>query len=238
VTALLENTLNKRVLNAGVGAYGIDQAYLRAELLLEQYNPDVVILSFISDDINRTELSYYPYGGGWKPYFEYEDGSLVLRNVPVPRAPPPQGSHSFQTLRNGLSYSALADFVLNRIAGKWWRDLPVKQIHQDGENVSVDLLVRMNALTKGHGGQFIAVAFATNGSIGNNARLPNLVERLREKDIEVLNLLPEMLKLQPSQLQKLFQPGGHYSPAGNRWVGERIAAFLDERGIRSPPSSP
>ena len=83
--AHLEEILNKRVLNAGVGAYGIDQAFLRAELLLDKYDPDVVILSFISDDISRTEFSYYPYGGGWKPYFEYRDGSLILRNVPVPQ---------------------------------------------------------------------------------------------------------------------------------------------------------
>ena len=69
--AHLEEVLNKRVLNAGVGAYGIDQAFLRAELLLDKYDPDVVILSFISHDINRTEYSYSPYGGGWKPYFEY-----------------------------------------------------------------------------------------------------------------------------------------------------------------------
>ena len=68
--AHLEEMLKQRVLNAGVGAYGIDQAFLRAELLLDTYDPDIVILSFISDDINRTEYSYYPYGKGWKPYFE------------------------------------------------------------------------------------------------------------------------------------------------------------------------
>ena len=104
--AHLEEILNKRVLNAGVGAYGIDQAFLRAELLLEKYDPDVVFLSFISDDIDRTEYSYYPYGRGWKPYFEYGDGSLILRNVPVPQEPAPRGSRRrFQTLRRALGYS-------------------------------------------------------------------------------------------------------------------------------------
>ena len=60
--AYLEEVLNQRVLNAGVGAYGIDQAVLRAEALLDQHDPDVVILAFISDDINRTEFSFYPMG--------------------------------------------------------------------------------------------------------------------------------------------------------------------------------
>jgi hypothetical protein len=119
--AHLEEILNKRVLNAGVSAYGIDQAFLRAELLLDKYDPDVVILSFIGDDINRTEYSYFAYGQGWKPYFEYENGSLVLRNVPVPQEPAPIGSRSFRA----LDYSCLADAVLDRIASRWWQNLPV-----------------------------------------------------------------------------------------------------------------
>src|SRR5438445_8398568 len=132
--AHLEEILNKRVLNAGVGAYGIDQAFLRAELLLDKYDPDVVILSFVADDINRTEYSYYPYGRGRKPYFEYENGALVLRNVPVPQEPAPTGPRSFQTLRRALGYSCLADAVLDRIARRWWQNLPVaERIHHNGE---------------------------------------------------------------------------------------------------------
>ena len=235
--AHLETILNKRVLNAGVGAYGIEQAFLRAELLLDKYDPDVVILSFISDDINRTEYSYYPYGRGWKPYFEYGNGSLVLRNVPVPQEPSPPSYRRFQTLRRALGYSHLADAVLKGIARRWWQNLPViERIHHDGEDVSVDLLVRLDSLTKSRRGQFIAIALATNGRIGGNARLPNLVKRAREKGVNVLDLSTDVLKLQPSQLQTLFLPGGHYSPAMNRSVAERIAAFLRERGVA--PSHP
>ena len=231
--AHLEEILNTRVLNAGVPAYGIDQAFLRAELLLDKYDPDVVILSFISDDINRTEYSYYPWGRGWKPYFEYQDGSLILRNVPVPQESSPPGN--FQTLRYALGYSVLADALLGRIASRWWHNLPVvEQIHHDDENVSVDLLVRLDGLIKDRRGQFIAIALATNGRIGGNARLPNLVKRAREKGVEVLDLSMEILKLQPSQRQNLFQSNGHYSPAMNRLVAEHIAAFLHEREIRSP----
>jgi hypothetical protein len=42
--AFLERILDTRVLNADVGAYGIDQAVLRAELLLDQYHPKVVTI--------------------------------------------------------------------------------------------------------------------------------------------------------------------------------------------------
>ena len=227
--AHLEEVLNKRVLNAGVGAYGIDQAVLRAELLLDEYHPDVVILSFISDNINRTEFSYYPYGRGWKPYFEFANGSLSLRNVPVPQK---LAHRRFQTLRRALGYSFLANAILGRTAHRWWQNLPtIERIHYDGENVSVDLLTRLDGLTKNRGGQFIAIALATNGRIGGNARLPNTVKRAREKGIQVLDLSTETLKLQPDQLQNLFRPAGHYSPAMNSWIADHIAAFLHERGI-------
>ena len=233
--AHLEEILNTRVLNAGAAAYGIDQAFLRAELLLDKYYPDVVILSFIADDIGRTEVSYYPYGRGWKPYFEYENRSLVLRNIPVPREPAPTGSGRFQTLRRALGYSCLADAVLDRIAHRWWQNVPVvNRIHHNGENVSVDLFVRLDGLTKASSGQFIAIALATDGRLGDDARLRTVVKRAREKGVTVLDLSTEMLKVPPDQFQNLFLPGGHYSPAMNRSIAEHIAAFLHEVGIRSP----
>ena len=234
--AQLEGMLGKRVLNAGVGAYGIDQAFLRAELLLAQHDPDVVLLAFISDDITRTEYSYYPYGRGWKPYFTYENESLVLKNVPVPQEPAPSGSGRWQVLRHVLGYSFLADTVLDRLARRWWRDLPtLERIHHDGEKVSVDLFVRLDGLTRARGARFVAIALATNGRIGDNARVPNLVGLAREKGITVLDLSSETLKLPASQLKALFRPGGHYSPTMNRTVAEQVAALLRDKGIRDRP---
>ena len=230
--AHLEKVLNRRVLNAGVGAYGIDQAVLRAELLLDEYNPDVVILAFISDDINRTELSYYPFSRGWKPYFELANGSLIPRNVPVPDNLAPR---RFQSLRGILGYSLLANAVLRRTAQRWWQDRPaIGRVHNHGETVSVELIARLDSVAKTRGGQFIAVALATNGRIGTNVRLPNVIRRAREKGIKVLDLSTETLKLPADQLQNLFRPGGHYAPSMNHWVADRIAAFLYEGGMPRP----
>lgn len=225
--AHLERTLNKRVLNGGVDAYGVDQAFLRAELLLDSFDPDVVILSFISDDISRTEYSYFRFGGGWKPYFSYTDGSLALRNVPVPQVIPPLRSRRFQTLHDALSYSFLANTVLVRTIPEWWENVFINaRVHDAGESVSVELLSRLDRLTRNRKGRFIAVTLATNGRIGNNSRLPNVVKRAREQGVEVLDLSTEMLKRESAEFQGLFRPLGHYSPEMNRWVGERIARFL------------
>ena len=228
----LEGLLNTRVLNAGVAAYGIDQAFLRAQLVLDKYDPAVVILAFISDDSKRTEYSYYPWGHGWKPYFEYRDGSLILINVPVPNELGPP--RSLQSLRHVMRYSLLADAVFLRVAPRWWMNLPtVERVHHDGEKVSVELLGRLDRLVKERRGKFLAIAFATNGRIGGNDRLPNLVKSAREKGVEVLDLSTEILKLEPIQLKSQFRPGGHYSPAMNRAIAVHIAAFLKETGFVS-----
>jgi hypothetical protein len=223
--AYLEEALNMPVLNAGVSAYGIDQAVLRAELLLDKCHPDIVLLSFISDDIDRAEFSYFSYGG-WKPYFEFVNGSLTLRNVPVSQKP---RARDFQILRHALSYSFLANAVLSRVAGQWWKyPRVVEQVHKDGEDVAVNLMAHLDGLVKKQGGQLIVIALG-NDRIEDNARLPSVIKRVRERGLEVLDLSTKILELPPEQLRTMFGPTRHYNPAMNRWVADHIAAFLRRR---------
>ncbi len=222
--AQLERLLNRRVLNAGVPAYGLDQAVLRAELLVERYQPDLVLLPFISDDITRAELSFYQQQS--KPYFELVNGSLGLRNVPVARV---TVHPRFETLRD---HSLLAEAIFSRIARRWpERDTSNKRAHRDGENVSVSLLARLDRLQRSRGGRFIAVALATNGRIGDNHRLPAVVRRARANGIVVFDLAADILNGAAGSLDGLFGPSGHYSPGMNSWVATRIAAFLRETGV-------
>jgi len=64
------------VINGGVFAYGIDQAFLRARRLLDRYRFSTLIFSFISDDISRCR--YSKVGSAGKPYFDFDDGRLTL----------------------------------------------------------------------------------------------------------------------------------------------------------------
>jgi lysophospholipase L1-like esterase len=73
------------VLNFGVHGYGHDQMllYLQEEGL--RYHPDVVLLGFLSDDMERNLLAFRDYA---KPRYVLEGGRLRLTHVPVP--PPEQ----------------------------------------------------------------------------------------------------------------------------------------------------
>jgi lysophospholipase L1-like esterase len=80
--AQLQALTGERVLNAGVSGYGLDQIVLRAERIAETHRPSVIIVSFIAEDLHRTEMRRLWWHD--KPWYEIEEGQLVLKGVPVP----------------------------------------------------------------------------------------------------------------------------------------------------------
>ena len=106
--ASLERVTGRRVLNAGVRGYGLDQIVLRAERMVPKIKPSTVVLAFIADDVSRTALSVREAKG--KPYFVPEGEGLALRNVPVQVA---GRSPLMMAARHVLGYSHLFDQIVN-----------------------------------------------------------------------------------------------------------------------------
>ncbi len=110
----LERTLGPdvQVLNFGVEAYGVDQAYLRYLRDVRPWRPQVVILGLIDHDLLRSMAVYFFLSfPGWdypfaKPRFAAERGDLRLAERPAAlargdrRSPRRSGScHSSSTTR-------------------------------------------------------------------------------------------------------------------------------------------
>ena len=113
--AHLQRLTGRPVLNAGVAGYGFDQIVLRAERLVPTVKPSAVVVSFIADDLRRTEMSRL-----WsadKPYFDIaasdKGGTLVLRNAPLPPRTDPR--RTLTLAQKALGYSYLLDFTLRRL---------------------------------------------------------------------------------------------------------------------------
>lgn len=70
------------VLNLAVHGYGTDQQLLRLKRSGLQFQPDLVILGFFEENLDRNMLSFRDYA---KPWFDLEGGELRLHGVPVPR---------------------------------------------------------------------------------------------------------------------------------------------------------
>ena len=79
-----------QVLNFGVEAYGVDQAYLRYLRDVRPWRPQVVILGLIDHDLRRSMAVYFFLSfPGWdypfaKPRFAADRGDLRLLNAPLP----------------------------------------------------------------------------------------------------------------------------------------------------------
>jgi hypothetical protein len=70
------------IINMGVHGYGHDQMLILFKESGIKYKPDIVILGFVIDDIQRNSLKFRDYA---KPKFEIRNGELVITNTPVPR---------------------------------------------------------------------------------------------------------------------------------------------------------
>ena len=96
-TATWEYQLEERdaryeVVNFGVGAYGLDQAYLRFLQDGVHFNSDIVVIGFMSENIYRNLNVFRPfYSSAYttniytKPRFSFENGVLSLIKNPLAR---------------------------------------------------------------------------------------------------------------------------------------------------------
>jgi hypothetical protein len=146
--ALLEKIVKRRVINAGVFGYGLDQSFLRAMKLAGIYRPETLIFSFITDDIGRCELS--ARSGAQKPFFVIHNGHLALKNMPVPR--PSHSAHQ-RSLRPVLGYSYLAHKLMMKccphywLMGVTWKTFYSQhRVHTDGDAVACGIFRELEKL--------------------------------------------------------------------------------------------
>jgi hypothetical protein len=154
--AALEHLSGKEVLNGGVSGYGFDQTVLRAEQLAWKYKPAVIVVSFIADDIRRTEMRRL-----WsadKPYFDLAGDKLELRGVPVPERADPRSTLTFW--QRTLGYSYLFDFILRRLdlLHDWFGDHIRVHPPGSGETIACRLAGRLAELQRTSGAKVIVVA--------------------------------------------------------------------------------
>ncbi len=103
------------VINCGTGGYSTDQELLFFQMEGEKYYPDLTILLFYDNDTwYNTRAKYLR---GYKPLFEFENGKIVLTNVPVPKpdtsAIQATGEKSFlRKMKDWLNYNSYLYVIL------------------------------------------------------------------------------------------------------------------------------
>ncbi len=225
--AELERLTGRRVLNAGVFGYGLDQVVLRAEHLLERFSPEIVILSLVSGDINRCERSFSYHS--WKPYFDVRDGQLELSNIPVPT-----GTREVSLLRRGVGWSYAFRGILRRSAATWWYLGRNLQVHDRGDEVTRLLMDRLARAADRQGARLLVVTLTDRDLQAQ--RLPALLAHLERSEVPVLDLVDDIRAIARERgVDETFMPKRHLNPAMNRWVASRIAAFLQGGQVLNAP---
>lgn len=225
----LQGRLRVRVVNGGVGAYGLDQIVMRTERLVQALRPQVIVMSFIADDLRRNELSRFV--GLDKPYFDQAGDALMMRHVPVP--PPLSAGKSLSLWERVFGWSALLDTVLRRVG--WPEDWPYDSVralpHGAGERMTCPLMKRLAALAI----PVLVVAQYDPGAWEGDAeqrRQAALVLRCAEQaGLAALDTYGAITaRAGPPGPRNLFMPEGHLNAEGNALVAEAVAANLKRLG--------
>lgn len=224
--AQLERLTGKRVLNGGVGGYGIDQVVLRAEDLVARFRPAVLLVGFIADDVSRAELTRR--SGAAKPFFTVEDGALSLRNVPVP-PPEPAG---LDAVRRILGHSFLVDVVMRRLdlLDYWYAGVTMEhRAHRDGEAIACLLMHRLAALKT----RTVLVVQYTPGAWQSEAdrrEQRRLVEHVtgcaRAAALDTLDTFDDVQRVVAKDGVAPYYINWHMNEAGNALTAKLIAAHL------------
>jgi hypothetical protein len=230
--AYLEGELGRPVINAGVGAYSIDQTVLNTERLAAKLKPAVIIVSFAPGDVWRNELSV-AYSRQ-KPYFEPTSspgggGELELRNVPIAK---PLSAPPLPVLARLFGWSVVAAEVVERlgIRNGWYynevRALPPGA----GDTVSCRLMPRLAKL----GVPVIVMAQYGLGHCLGDADYQNqgyqatsgVLRCAKQAGLIALDLAPPMKAAIDARGLGTLYRSEHNSPEGNHLVAELLASEL------------
>jgi len=213
--ARLEDELRRvRTYNFCIGGFGVDQMWMTLRHYALRVKPDVVVLSFIRNDLDRA-LSAIRRGHDWlaKPTFRLEGGRLV----PMTIDNRPGAAYRWVTAR-----SRLVELARGFESSLGWR-FPLG--YRWRLNRALFTALRDECRTAGV--PLVVVHIPVN----NRTPSPMLAGEFAELGIPFLDLQDRL----PADADALyFEHDPHFSPAGHEFAAEEIARFLIEQGLAEP----
>jgi hypothetical protein len=233
----LLSSLEQRLetVNMGQGGYGVDQAYLLYKRDAAKIEHQVHILAFITNDFVRMQSD--SFAGYPKPVPELENGTLVVKNVPVPKRTyyVPLSPQSISVVRQ-LRTVEFLNRALEKLGGattdssqftkRERNDKPQEVLHKIFEDLKRINEQRSSKLVL----VYLPPLYELQGG-GPQEWTSFLEEESRSLGIPFINLFGEFRSLPDNEVVKLFTPGGqlayrsaggHFNEAGNELVARTI----------------
>ncbi|HOW58741.1 MAG TPA: hypothetical protein PLO78_03330 [Candidatus Omnitrophota bacterium] len=235
--ALLEKISGKRVVNGGVFAYGLDQIFLRAGQLVRVYNPDILILSFIADDVLRCRQS--KRHGVAKPYIELSGDRLVTKNIPVPILPAEKDG--LWLARKIFGYSAFLHYAMKTafpdhwLQEKWGDDEAYSQDQAVSTGYLMFRYLRAMIPTDRLKHIIVLVQYTHDTNLDELSIVDAVLSGIDDKTIQVVDLAVPffgIIKTNPEVLDAFFYGRrGHMTLEGNNFVAHQLHKALSEAGV-------
>jgi len=232
--AFLQAESGRRVVNAGVSGYSLDQTVLQTERLAPQVRPQFIVVGFTPGDIWRNELRV-AYSRE-KPAFAVSGGRVELINVPIP----PRSRPALPVAARWLGWSALAHEVVERLGVRdgWYYEEARATPPGTGETISCLLMPRLATLgvpvvvVAQYGRGYWEADAAYKASASDATR--KVLGCAEKAGLVAVDLAPPLrAAIEARGLAALFQ-SEHHSPAGNRMVADLILQEIARARLLRP----
>lgn len=226
--------------NMGQGGYGVDQAYLwymRDGTVLDH---DVHLFAFLTDDFDRMRSDrFMGYG---RPLLELRGDSLVVANYPVPRTSAFahwRALHGETIARLSVVRLVRRLFGLGHAAPGPALDAPETQQLRQVVSRLFEQLGRANEMKQS---RLVLVYFPGLSDFKGTPETEDwrgfVAGEAARRKIPLVDLVEEIRRVPPTEVDRLFAPNAHFSVAGNEWAARAIHQRLGEILDRPPPRAP
>lgn len=219
--AYLEQITGIEVINAGVNAYGADQALRMWEVEGEQLHPTHVVLGYTVDDFFRNELSFREAP---KPRFMFDPAKqqFILKPIADGNANS-SDANSGAILERSLRVPQAIGWLVRRVRLKFGL-IDEEQLAR-AALTNEHILRRLQSSVTRSGASLLIVVIGYKGF-----RTPedlwvekSIMDACRSSGIDCLNLAAASRAVDPALL---YGPNWHFSEQGNRFAAQKIAAAL------------
>ena len=246
----LERQLNLRVVNAGVGGFGLAQMFVRTENVMSSTKPKTVVVASVSDDLLRTKLRVRH--GYNQPYFRLnQSGAIVLVEALD------NSGERDDIVKRFFGYSYTFHLIMDNLFPEYWLKGSFQDFHEaDIDNVTVskkivDSFVKL-VVNQGNADLlFVALPASPDDDMMTSLRdgvqggeIFAISEYMRDvaeknKRIQFLDIQKAMMKEFPERddRAKLFYPvdaeagtNGHNNPHGTQFVATSISRRINTLG--------
>lgn len=219
--------------NMGLGGYGVDQAYLWYMRDGVELDHQLHLLAFIASDFRR--MGSDRFMGYGKPLMAVRDDSLAIVNRPVPRT-------SWFTRRRALHAETISRLNLVRLARKLpgldGRTVAPEEAEREAQrvrDVASRIFADLERVNREKGSRLVLVflpgPWDYGGDPGTEPWRAFVEEEARRQGIPYVDLVEEIRRVPPTEVDALYAPNDHFSVAGNAWTADvlhrRLRPYLE-----------